>query len=886
MESVPYKLQLFGPPQLATATGDVIPVSRRARGILCYLALARDQKASRERLCALFWWDRPVSQARASLRQTLLQLRRALPPGGLSPLFADRDHVALDSNRVQTDLDGIETAETTSAFLAALRGIGSDRFADMLTFGEAHDEWRAVVGPAIEARLRTAVMNQLDTAEAANDQRAIIALADAWAVRDPLDEIVVARAIRAEILTDTRHAAELRFRRLSKLMENKLGVCPDAQLFEMLLVPEPQVRATDRASVKNATVASSPASTALALIARWPYAAVAGGLALLGVAFSLALGGMGPLGAAERPVIAVLPFTTVGGNTDDTIFAEGLAEEVMDGLAEDRRISVLGRATAMRLSTSATLRSGSRDRLGVTQLLQGRVRYSAGRSALEVEVELIDSRTGVSTWEKTVRLAAADVSTAEHDLVELICEELTGETPARPPSKGRPAKLNPGAYRKIVVARRHILSREGDRLIEARELAREAVELAPNWAEAHAVRSTAASLMQNYTDMPEAPLKLEARTAAERAIALDPGLSAAHEARSFVLEGVDAEQAMAEARKAVQLRPGNAEVRRRLAWLLRADGDLRQAAAELEAAIRIDPLWYLLYIDLGMTLSQTNEPADLIAWQGRHAILEPRAAERDLVLANMLLDTERAGEAAPIVARMVRTNPDLTYASLTWTDAMLALYAADAIPDTLFELNSSPTMVALMRGDLVGATSEAAKDGPGLWDDPEASVILGYALMSQGQPDRLRTLHITRHLRPDNQMRRLPQTLAFGRHPSLYPALAYLGAGDQARSRAIRKTIMEDVARLEQRGLAMPQSGVTRAALSVMAGDRSAAIDRLESTISAQWSVVCHGPIWIGSDPLFRGLAQEPRFVTLLERCRSRLNRQRSIAGLGPATLP
>lgn len=100
-----------------------------------------------------------------------------------------------------------------------------------------------------------------------------------------------------------------------------------------------------------------------------------------------------------------------------------------------------------------------------------------------------------------------------------------------------------------------------------------------------------------------------------------------------------------------------------------------------------------------------------------------------------------------------------------------------------------------------------------------------------------------------------------------------------------RRKIALDVARLEKLGLSISQSGITAAALALMEGRRDRSLDRLEASLSAQDKVVCQGPIWIGIDPLFRGLAGEPRFMNLLSRCADRLNRQRQAAGLVPLTL-
>ena len=72
-------------------------LSRRAQGLLAYLACQPRMRAERAFLADLLWSDRGEEQARASLRQELSVLRRALPEGTLT---ADRHCVALDPARI------------------------------------------------------------------------------------------------------------------------------------------------------------------------------------------------------------------------------------------------------------------------------------------------------------------------------------------------------------------------------------------------------------------------------------------------------------------------------------------------------------------------------------------------------------------------------------------------------------------------------------------------------------------------------------------------------------------------------------------------------------------------------------------------------------------
>jgi len=881
-----YRLALFGTPQFTIARGDAVPTGRRARAILCYLALARDRKASRERLCALFWGDRGAVQARGSLRQTLLELRAALPEGAY-PLLADREFVTLDGDIV-TDLDAAEAAATPAALVDALAAIGAEPALDGLHFGEAFDDWRAGVLPVLDRRLRKAVLVALDAAAAAADHAAARAIADAWAVRDPLDEAVAARGITAEIALGDRSAAERRYRDLAQQLQTELGTNPGAALVAALEAKPPPALASLPRSAPAATPApvppASPAVSGSLPAAsrfrgtRWLRTVTIALLLMAAIGATALLRSRAPAAGPEQ-VVAVLPFEAAG-SASDGLFATGLAERLVDILAADSRLKVMGRATSLKLAAEP---AGSRyawKKLGVTRLLRATVRSVADRSKVELRVRLIDSRSGETTWKRSFDIPEAQLGSVASQLAGEIAAELLG-TRGSAPSATVDDSIDPQAYRQVVEARQHIHSREGSRLIEAWELAGQAIDLAPNWAEAHATRSIAASLMQNYTDMPIEPLAAGASAAAARAIALDPKLPAAQEALSFVLEGVEPDKAILAASRAVVLQPGNADARRRLAWLLRGDGQIRPAVAELEAAVTIDPLWHLPYLDLGISFAQTNEPGRLIAWQTRYADLSPPSGERDLVLANTLFDTGRAGDAIPIAARLMRTEPRLTYAALSWIDSMTALFAGDAVPDDVQALNSLPAMAELVGGDLGGAADLAASQGPGVWDDAEAAVVLGHGLLATDQPDRLLRLYRTRFAPPEKYLKARPSTLAFNRHPGLYVAAALAAAGDRAGAATVRRKVVTDIARLRKFGLAVPQSSVTTAAIAVMEGRQEQALDRLEAGMAAQWPAVCHGPVWLGTDPLFHGVRDNPRFQSLLGRCRQRLDTQRKSAGLG-----
>ncbi len=99
------RISLNGPFAALRPDGtEVTGLSRRAQALLAYLASQPRMRAERGFLADLLWSDRGEDQARASLRQELSVLRRALPGGTLA---ADRQCVSLDPAGVAvTGADG------------------------------------------------------------------------------------------------------------------------------------------------------------------------------------------------------------------------------------------------------------------------------------------------------------------------------------------------------------------------------------------------------------------------------------------------------------------------------------------------------------------------------------------------------------------------------------------------------------------------------------------------------------------------------------------------------------------------------------------------------------------------------------------------------------
>src|SRR3989442_11384454 len=92
----------------------VLP-TRKSQALLAYLALPSGQSHPRDKLAALLWGGIREESARASLRQALFSLRRALGGEASAVLRQEGDLVALSPAAVEVDVADFERAVATGS---------------------------------------------------------------------------------------------------------------------------------------------------------------------------------------------------------------------------------------------------------------------------------------------------------------------------------------------------------------------------------------------------------------------------------------------------------------------------------------------------------------------------------------------------------------------------------------------------------------------------------------------------------------------------------------------------------------------------------------------------------------------------------------------------
>jgi TolB-like protein/tetratricopeptide (TPR) repeat protein len=132
----------------------------------------------------------------------------------------------------------------------------------------------------------------------------------------------------------------------------------------------------------------------------------------------------------ESTRIAVLPFTNIGGATEDEYFSDGLSEEVINALTRTPGMKVIARTSAFAFKKADTDVRRIAETLGVGRVLEGSVRRSGRR--IRVTARLIDASDGAHLWSGRFDRELHDIFALQDDITQEIISALPIADPARP----------------------------------------------------------------------------------------------------------------------------------------------------------------------------------------------------------------------------------------------------------------------------------------------------------------------------------------------------------------------------------------------------------------------------------------------------------------------
>ncbi len=297
-----------------------------------------------------------------------------------------------------------------------------------------------------------------------------------------------------------------------------------------------------------------------------------------------------PAPAILVPSIAVLPFTNMSDDKDNAYFADGIHEDILTHLANVGGLKVISRTSVSqyRQSTKSMRQIGAE--LGVSYILEGSVRRA--ETKVRVTGQLINAATDEHVWAKTYDRDLTDIFAIQAELATEIASALQiAITPQQKATLATPPTTSLQAYDYYMRARlmREDTGSTRDSLRESATLLENAVQLDPRFAEGWA--DLAFVYLQNYRLYQSASDQLaKAREALATAVRLEPKslrVLATQRHFHFALDEVDLRIKASE--QIARLYPNHVETRIIMASEAWAAGRWREALAETEQALSLDP---------------------------------------------------------------------------------------------------------------------------------------------------------------------------------------------------------------------------------------------------------------------------------------------------------
>ena len=608
-------LTLLGGFGLRSADGrDLALSTRKDRLLLAYLALNAGRPLARDRLAGLLWGDRGESQARDSLRQSLAAIRQAFRQVDLDAIQSERESVSFNATGIEIDavlferlaLQPGSQPQAASLFRGALlEGI------DGMT--PDFDAW---LGPERERLASIAVRLVEQIAESAAPNETATCLARQLLARDPLCEPVYRALMRLHVVSGERATA-------LKLY----ATCRDALKKELDATPDLQTETLYRDVLTDRPAQTAPAEQTAP--------------------------------AADRPSLAVLPFSNLSHDRDLDYLCEGLAEDIITGLGRFRLLFVIDRHSSSMIAKQESDIAQIGKRLGVAHLVQGSLQHQGDR--VRITVRLLDAATRAQVWGEAYDHPFSDLANVPDTITGALISTLHARVENALVEQGR-RKPKMAAYDCVLRGIKHLRGYAPGDNERAIELFQQAVELDPDYALARAYRGFADVVAFGYGATPPELLR-RAREMAQQAVQMDE-----HDARCHWLLGLvvgycdDFMEEERHYRRALALNPNDANVLCTLGLVIAGRGRTEEGIDLVREAMRRNPYhpdWY--WTDLAIIFYVAHRYEDSLEAYKQKSNQGYWSQAR---IAACYAQLGRMEEAWAAAAEVLRLKPDFTISAL------------------------------------------------------------------------------------------------------------------------------------------------------------------------------------------------------------------------------
>ncbi|HXW93750.1 MAG TPA: protein kinase [Terriglobales bacterium] len=356
------------------------------------------------------------------------------------------------------------------------------------------------------------------------------------------------------------------------------------------------------------------------------------------------------------PSIAVLPFANMSDDKEQDYFSDGLAEEIINLLAQIPGMKVIARTSAFAFRGKEQDIRGIAEALGVSTVLEGSVRRAGSR--IRVTAQLINAADGSHLWSARYDRELRDIFAVQDEISAEIAKALRVKlSPEAAPQRYLP-KLP--AYEAYLKARYQQAKVTPDSMELARKFYEQASELDPEFAMPHVGLGFYWYNLAHFGRYLAGECVPSARAEAQRALQIDASLPEAHALLGYIAAMYDLDWAAVEkyfdCPKAKEV--GFGLIRPLYGWVQFWQGNVEAAIELARRAIEEDPLEPWARMNLHAYLQGAGREDEALEQLKKVLELDENQAVALVSMAMIYADKGNLAEALKIARR--------TYAIAPW----------------------------------------------------------------------------------------------------------------------------------------------------------------------------------------------------------------------------
>lgn len=353
---------------------------------------------------------------------------------------------------------------------------------------------------------------------------------------------------------------------------------------------------------------------------------------------------------SDRKSIAVLAFDDLSPDGDQAYLSEGIAEELLNLLAQIPDVRVVARTSAFSFKGKNMTVAQIAEQLNVATVLEGSVRLFGDQ--LRVRVQLVDARSEASIWSQTYNQRFEDIFAIQDDIAASVVDKLKVTLIDKPPQSKR---TDPAAYALYLQARQLNHRNTPAASAIAKPLLERALEIEPGFAVgmAELARSTFMTGIDGSAD--GAQVESTWRACIElidKAVALEPDQPFINAWLAWIeiLYRKNLSTGLAHIDRALTLGPNNDDALRLASVLYLMTGLFDRSIELSETLLERDPLCVICHYATAMAFIAADRIEDAESSLQTLLVLAegPRLAEAQRMMGALRLFQNRPAEALEV----------------------------------------------------------------------------------------------------------------------------------------------------------------------------------------------------------------------------------------------